>query len=101
MSKEELKRALAEAIRKGPHSEDIQSVAVFGSHVRGTQTDESDVDVLIDFAPEAKVGYFKLAHIQRHLQACLGRPVDLLTPEAISGFFRDEVLRQAEYVFER
>ena len=101
MGKDELKQALAEAVKNGPHHEDIQSVALFGSYVQGAQTDASDVDVLIDFTPGAKVGYFKLARIQRYLQTCLGRPVDLRTPEAVSRFFRDEVLRQAEYVFER
>jgi len=101
MGKDELKELLAEAVRQSPFHEDIQSVALFGSYVQGVQTDASDVDVLIDFAPGARVGYFKLARIRRHLQSCLGRSVDLLTPEAVSRFFRDEVLSQAEYVFER
>jgi len=101
MNKETIKRELAQAIEKGPYCRDIQSVAIFGSHIRGTQKDESDIDILIDFMPEAKVGYFKLAHIKRHLQACLGKSVDLLTPEAISHFFREEVLGKAEYVFKR
>lgn len=101
MGKDELKQRLADAIRNGPLREDIQSVALFGSYVQGAQTDASDIDVLIDFTPGAKVGYFKLARIRRYLEACLGRPVDLLTPEAVSRFFRDEVLRQAEYVFEK
>jgi len=101
MDKQKLKARLLEAVKKNPHRADIKSVALFGSHVHGTAKEDSDVDVLIEFMPNATVGFFKLAQIQRSLRDFLGKKVDVLTPEAISKYFRNEVLQEAERVYER
>lgn len=100
MDKETVKSRLLDALKDDPHLVDIKSAAVFGSFVRGEAREDSDIDVLIDFVPSAVVGYFELARIQRNLCECLGRRVDLLTPEAVSKFFRDDVLREAEFFYE-
>ncbi len=42
-----------------------------------------------------------LADIKNNFESFLGKAVDLLTPQAISKYFRDEVLAQAEYVYEK
>jgi predicted nucleotidyltransferase len=99
MTKQELKDKMGEAIRQVPHLADIRSVAIFGSHVNGAPTEESDVDVLIDFEPNATIGFFALSDIKDSLEAVLGKPIDLLTPQAISKYFRNRVLAQAEYVY--
>lgn len=101
MNKQEIKKRLLEAVKKNPHRADIKSVALFGSHVQGTAKEDSDVDVLIEFMPNATVGFFKLAQIQRSLRDFLDKKVDLLTPEAISKYFRNEVLQEAERVYEK
>ena len=101
MDKQELKARLLEAVEKNPHRDDIKSVALFGSHVHGTAKEDSDVDVLIEFVPDATVGFFKLAQIQRSLRDLLGKKIDLLTPEAISKYFRNDVVQEAEPVYER
>jgi predicted nucleotidyltransferase len=72
---------------------------VLGSYANGTATEESDVDVLIDFEPSATIGFFALPDIKDAQEAVLGKPVDLLTPPAISQYFRDKVLAQADYVY--
>ena len=101
MTKQEIKRKLAEAIQRAPHFADIKSVTVFGSHVNGAATAASDVDVLIDFDPTAAIGFFALSDIKDFLETALGKPVDLLTPQAISKYFRARVLAQAETIYER
>ncbi len=101
MDKQGLKARLLEAVKKNPHRADIKSIALFGSHVHGTAEEDSDVDVLIEFMPNAIVGFFKLAQIQRSLGDFLGKKVDLLTPDAISKYFRSEVLQEAEQVYEK
>lgn len=101
MDKQEIKNKLLEAVKSDSHLKDIKSVAIFGSHVHGTAKEDSDVDVLIEFMPNATVGFFKLAQIQRSLRDFLGKKVDLLTPEAISKYFRNEVLGEAEQVYEK
>ena len=69
-------------------------------HVHGTARDDSDIDVLIDFDPQAAIGLFEFIEIQDQLSEALGRKVDLLTPQALSKYFRDEVLQEAEPVYE-
>ncbi len=101
MDKERIKNKLLEAVKKDPYLADIKSVAIFGSYVNGKATENSDVDVLIDFVPEAVIGFFALSDIKNNFESSLRRPVDLLTPQAISKYFRNEVLAEAEYVYER
>ncbi len=100
MVKEELTARLRRAVEDSPYRADIKSVALFGSYIHGTAGDDSDIDVLIEFTPQATIGLFEFIEIQEQLSAALGRRVDLLTPQALSKYFRDEVLQEAEPVYE-
>ena len=100
MTKESIKAKLLHAVKSNPNIADIKYVAIFGSYVNGTPRDDSDIDVLIDFYPQATVGLFKYVDIQQNLSEFLGKKVDLLTPQAISKYFRDQVLKEAECVYE-
>jgi len=99
MVKEELTARLRSAVEDSPYRASIRSVALFGSYLHGTATDDSDIDVLIDFDPQATVGLFEFVEIQEQLSEALGRRVDLLTPQSLSKYLRDEVLKQAERVY--
>jgi len=101
MSKQEIKQKIIEAAEKGPYSEDILKLSLFGSFVYGHPKEGSDVDVLIELRPGSEIGFFELFDIQDNLEKQINRKVDLLTPESISHFFRDEVLRKAEKIYER
>jgi len=61
----------------------------------------ADIGVLIEFVPTARISFFNLARIKRHIEQFTNKPVDLLTPEAISRFFRDQISYEAETVYER
>ena len=65
-------------------------------------SDSSDVDILVEFDPDHQVGFLRLAAMERELSAVLGRRVDLRTPDELSRYFRDDVLRTArvQYVQE-
>jgi len=92
MTKQEIKDKLLEAVKNDSHLPDIKSVALFGSHIHGVSDEDSDVNVLMEFMPEANVVFFKLAQIQRSLADLIGRKADLLTLDALSKYFRDNVL---------
>jgi uncharacterized protein len=79
----------------------IRRLALFGSVLRGDFSPDSDVDVLVEFAPDSGVTYLDMAAMQEELAALLGRSVDLLTPGALSPHFREQVLSSAETVYER
>ncbi len=101
MDKQEVKKKLLKAVKDSQHLDAIKSVAIFGSYVNGTPSEDSDVDVLIDFEPTAVIGFFTLSDIKDGFESFLKKSVDLLTPQAISKYFRDEVLAQAEYIYEK
>jgi len=74
----------------------IRKLALFGSVLTSRFSDSSDVDVLVEFSPNQRVGFFKLADIESELSRLLGgRKVDLQTPMDLSRFFREEVVRDA------
>lgn len=74
----------------------IQKLSFFGSVLRDDFGPESDVDVLVEFAPDAKVGLIKLSGIEIELGELIGRKVDLNTSEFISKYIRNQVLLEAE-----
>jgi predicted nucleotidyltransferase len=100
MTKQEIKKRLLAAVKNDPNAADIKYVALFGSYVNGTPGEDSDIDVLIEFYPQAIVGLFKYVDIQENFSMALGKKVDLLTPQAISKYFRNQVLQEAELVYE-
>jgi len=75
----------------------IRKLSLFGSVLRSDFRADSDVDVLVEFEPDAAPGLLALARMERELSAMLGgRKVDLRTPEDLSRFFREEVVAGAE-----
>ncbi len=78
----------------------IRKLAIFGSALRDDFTPESDVDVIVWFEPEARVGLITFGGIERELSEILGRPVDMHTPDMLSKYFRERVLMEAEMVYD-
>lgn len=72
----------------------VDNVRIFGSAVAGTDTESSDLDVLIDPRPETTL--FDLSLLQQAMEALLGVPVDLRTPSELPIAFRDQVLASAQ-----
>jgi predicted nucleotidyltransferase len=77
----------------------IRRLAFFGSVLRDDFGPKSDVDVLVEFDQNAKVGLIKLAGIEIELGELIGRKVDLNTAGFISKYFRDRVLSEAEDLY--
>jgi predicted nucleotidyltransferase len=75
----------------------IRRLALFGSALREDFGPESDIDVLVEFKPGHTPGLLGIARMERELSATLGgRKVDLRTPEDLSRYFRDDVLKEAQ-----
>lgn len=74
----------------------IRRLAVFGSALRADFNESSDIDILVEFEPDHIPGLFGMARLERELSVVLGSKVDLRTPEDLSRYFRQEVLKEAE-----
>lgn len=70
-----------------------QNARVFGSVAHGADTDESDLDILVDPTPDTTL--FDLGAIRYKLRNLLGVRVDVLTPNALPDSFRQTVLNEA------
>lgn len=81
------------AIRRVVESHHAGNARVFGSVLHGEDTDNSDLDILIDPTPETTL--FDIGAIRHELGQLLGVPVDVLTPNALPDRFRAQVLAQA------
>lgn len=78
----------------------VRKLSLYGSVLRQDFRPESDVDVLVEFEPHARVGLLEMARMEAELSALFGRKVDLHTPQELSRYFRNEVLQEAEVQFE-
>ncbi len=78
----------------------IRKLSVFGSAVRGELQPGSDIDLLVEFEPNLTPGLFSIVKMEMELTEMLGRKVDLRTPEDLSQYFRDEVIRNAELQYQ-
>jgi len=67
---------------------------VFGSVVNGTDTNESDLDLLVE--PGQTTSLLTLAGLKNDAEELLGVPVSVLTPNGLPPKFRNEVLQQAQ-----
>ena len=60
---------------------------------------DSDIDVLVEFEPEAQVGFIALSRIQREFSELLQRPVDLVPKEGLKPKIREDILSSAEALY--
>lgn len=81
----------------------VRELALFGSVLRDDFQPNSDIDILITFAPEAKRGAFVLAQMQEELETIFGRNVDLVSKRAIersqNPIRRQNILESAQIIY--
>ena len=73
----------------------IVKLSIFGSALREDFGIDSDVDVLVEFEPDARVGLISLAGMELELEQIIGRKVDLNTAGFLSKYYRDRILSEA------
>jgi hypothetical protein len=74
----------------------IAQLGIFGSYARGEQTEESDIDVLIDY--EQAPTLFKLVELRDYLSNAMGMKVDVVTKNGLKPRIRERVLSEVVYV---
>jgi predicted nucleotidyltransferase len=96
MKPSEALRTNREAIRQVVAAHRASNPRVFGSVLHGEDTEDSDLDILIDPTPDTTL--FDIGAIRHELLQLLGIPVDVLTPKALPEKFRAAVLAEARPV---
>jgi predicted nucleotidyltransferase len=80
------------------HQNNVVRLSIFGSFARGEATEDSDVDLLVEFSQRNSL--LGLIALERKMSAALGRKVDLLTREAISPYLRGSIERDLRVVYD-
>lgn len=81
------------------HRYQVRELSVFGSAARGEMHPDSDVDMLVEFQPEARVDLVDHAGLMLDLEKLLGRRVDLVSKRALKPLIRDSILEDARLVY--
>ena len=71
----------------------VKTIGLFGSFVRDEPDQDSDIDLLVEFYQP--IGLFDFIRLKTQFEALLGRPVDLVTPDALHPALRDSILSEA------
>lgn len=73
----------------------VKALYLFGSVVRGDEKQTSDVDLLVEFEPDAQIGLFEFSRLQRMLSGLLGGEVDLATPDSLHKALKGKIMEEA------
>ena len=73
----------------------IKKLSLFGSYLKNTYNEESDVDLLVEFEDDTEYGLLDVARMERELSEMTRKKVDLRTSEELSRYFRDKVVKEA------
>ncbi|MEK7218552.1 MAG: nucleotidyltransferase domain-containing protein [Patescibacteria group bacterium] len=98
MGIQQIRTGVRKALERSPSRGSVRRIALFGSQLHGEAGAGSDIDLLIEF--RSPVGFFTLLEIQDALEESLQHPVDLRTPAELSRYFRDDVLAEAQSLYE-
>lgn len=79
----------------------VRKLSLFGSVLTDRFRRDSDVDILVEFEPDARITYFDLVGMEEELSEVFGRKVDLRTPQELSRYFREKVVSEALVQYER
>jgi predicted nucleotidyltransferase len=77
----------------------VRHAAVFGSVARGDATASSDIDVLVELDPEARVSLYDLMGIELRLREIFGRKVDVVSRRGLRPRLDDDILEDAVSAF--
>lgn len=77
----------------------VRELALFGSALTERFNDASDIDLLVDFEPNARIGFLLLSRMQHDLADLFHRSVDLVPKNGLKPLIRDEVLSQARVLY--
>jgi predicted nucleotidyltransferase len=96
MCSTDIQLSLADYFKHQP----VERAWIFGSFARGEETEDSDVDLLVDLDQSQPVG-LRFFGMWSELEQLLGRRVDLVTESSLADYARESVNRDKIMVYER
>lgn len=72
----------------------VKTIGVFGSYARGEQTENSDIDILVEFSKPVGLEFIDL---KAHLEKLYGKQIDLATVKALKPQIKENILNETKY----
>jgi predicted nucleotidyltransferase len=72
----------------------VNALFLFGSVAQDQAGPESDVDIIVEFIPDAKIGLFEMARLKKFISEILNCDADLVTPDALHPMLKDDILKE-------
>ena len=97
-TKQDIQKAVKKVMRTSPVRGHVRKVSLFGSYLHGDAQGDSDIDLVLEYIRPFSL--LDLVGIQIELSKYLGKEVDLFTPKSLSRYIRDDVMKEAEPLYE-
>jgi len=72
----------------------VNALFLFGSVAQDQAGPEGDADLIVEFAPDAKIGLFEMARLKNFISEILNCDADLVTPDALHPMLKDDILKE-------
>lgn len=95
------KKGIEEKLDKICEENDIVFMAIFGSFVRGEQTNKSDIDIAIEFDDSKPKSLLDLVHVENELSKIFKTKVDLGIFSSLSPYIIDDVKKEMRVIYEK
>jgi predicted nucleotidyltransferase len=89
---EEIKKTILSILKK----HEVKKAALFGSFVRGEESEKSDIDLLVEF--KGKKSLLDLVGLKQELEKVLKRKVDVLTYKSLHPLLKDRILQEQQVI---
>jgi len=97
-SYDKIKRILKEHESELREKYGIKEIGIFGSYMRGEQKKGSDIDILVEFYPDAEMDLITFVELEEHLSDLLGIQVDLVMKSALKPRIGKHILKEVVYI---
>lgn len=77
----------------------VKEIGIFGSYVKGKQSENSDVDILVEL--EKPIGFIRFIKLENSFSLLLGIKVDLVTKKALKPYIGKQILQEVHYVWRK
>ena len=95
---EEMKKILTENKKELEQKYGVREIGIFGSYLRGEQKEGSDVDILVEFSPDARISLLDFVGLEDHISDLLAAKVDLVEKSALKPRIGKHILKEVVYL---
>ena len=95
---EQIKQKLRRQLPQIKQQYQITQLGIFGSYIRGEATNQSDLDILVEFDPQAKFGLVTFCELENYLSELLAVKVDLVMKDGLKPHIGQNILQEVVYL---